>query len=207
MLCVIKFPAAKANERRPRAFVMRVSDDEMEELERDGEERETHGRQLVASRRFACDELYLSDSDDSEDELTLGTQLQLMNRVGLVEGALSELAHEHQLSITEEIRNQILALEGDLINENEKFTSALVRVEKYTEAQREIDRKLDMQYQRRIAEALDNHLTAVQRDHEYRSQIEERKIRDDAALEEAKKKEKTLQEEKLRQEKINAEAE
>ncbi|CAK9144529.1 unnamed protein product [Ilex paraguariensis] len=55
--------------------------------------------------------------------------------------------------------------------------------------------------------ALDNHLTAVQRDHEYRSQIEERKIRDDAALEEAKKKEKTLQEEKLRQEKINAEAE
>ncbi|CAK9144528.1 unnamed protein product, partial [Ilex paraguariensis] len=54
-----KFPAAKANERRPRAFVMRVSDDEMEELERDGEERETHGRQLVASRRFACDELYL----------------------------------------------------------------------------------------------------------------------------------------------------
>lgn len=57
------------------------------------------------------------------------------------------------------------------------------------------------------AEALDNHLTAVQRDHEHISQIEERKIRDDAAREEAKRKEKTIQEEKLRQERIKIEEE
>lgn len=57
------------------------------------------------------------------------------------------------------------------------------------------------------AEALDNHLTAVQRDHELKSQIEERKIRSDAAYEEAKRKERALQEEKLRQEKVKAEAE
>lgn len=57
------------------------------------------------------------------------------------------------------------------------------------------------------AEALDNHLTAVQRDHELRSQIEERKIRSDAAYEEAKRKEKALQEEKLRQEKAKVESE
>jgi len=56
------------------------------------------------------------------------------------------------------------------------------------------------------AEALDDHLTAVQRDHEHRSQIEERRIRDDAAREEAKRKEKALQEEKARQEMIRAEA-
>ncbi|GMP82596.1 hypothetical protein CsSME_00036833 [Camellia sinensis var. sinensis] len=68
-------------------------------------------------------------------------------------------------------------------------------------------RKLDMQYQRRIAEALDNHLTAIQRDHEHKSQIEERKIRDDAAIEEAKRREKALQEEKLWQEKVRAETE
>ncbi|BBG92900.1 Mnd1 family protein [Prunus dulcis] len=43
------------------------------------------------------------------------------------------------------------------------------------------------------AEALNNHLTAVQRDHEVRSQIEERKIRIDAAYEDAKRKEKSLQ--------------
>ena len=54
---------------------------------------------------------------------------------------------------------------------------------------------------------LDNHLTAVQRDRELKSQVEERKIRSDAAHEEAKRKEKALQEEKLRQEKIKAEAE
>ena len=55
------------------------------------------------------------------------------------------------------------------------------------------------------AEALDNHMTAVQRDHEHRSQIEERRIRNEAAIEEARK-EKALQEEKLRQEKAKAEA-
>ena len=55
------------------------------------------------------------------------------------------------------------------------------------------------------AEALDNHLTAIQRDHELRSQIEERKI--SAAIEGIKRKEKALLEEKLRQEKAKAEAE
>lgn len=53
------------------------------------------------------------------------------------------------------------------------------------------------------AEDLDKYLTGVQRRHEHRSQIEERRIRDDAALEEAKRR----QEEKHRQEKIKAEAE
>ncbi|XP_062113539.1 mRNA export factor GLE1-like [Humulus lupulus] len=58
-----------------------------------------------------------------------------------------------------------------------------------------------------FAEALDNHLTAIQRDHELKSQIEERKIRSDAAYEGAKRKEKALLEEKLCQEKAKAEAE
>lgn len=55
------------------------------------------------------------------------------------------------------------------------------------------------------AEALDNHLTDVQRHHEYKSQIEEKKIRDDAAIEESKRKQKALQEEKVRQEKMKSE--
>jgi len=49
-------------------------------------------------------------------------------------------------------------------------------------------------------------LTAVQQDRELRSQIEERKIRSDAAYEEAKRKV-ALQEEKQQQEKAKAEAE
>ncbi|GMP82595.1 hypothetical protein CsSME_00036833 [Camellia sinensis var. sinensis] len=183
-------------------FVMRV--DETENVEEDIQE-EDHDRRLVAGRRFTCDEFYISD--DSEDESPHETQYLLMEKVGLVEGALSELTYEHRLSITEEIRNQILALETDLLNENKKFTSSLAQVKKYTEARREMHRKLDMQYQRRIAEALDNHLTAIQRDHEHKSQIEERKIRDDAAIEEAKRREKALQEEKLWQEKVRAETE
>lgn len=52
---------------------------------------------------------------------------------------------------------------------------------------------------------LDSHLSAVQRDHEQRSLIEERRLRDDAAFEEAKKR--ALIEEKHRQEKAKAEAE
>ena len=66
---------------------------------------------------------------------------------------------------------------------------------------------LIISYNHCSAEALDNHLTAVQRDHELRSQIEERKIRSDAAYEEAKRREKALQEEKIRQEKSKAESE
>ncbi|KAA8533231.1 hypothetical protein F0562_033236 [Nyssa sinensis] len=201
-----ELPSATNIAKSPRAFLMHVSEDEMEAIESDGDEA-AHGRRLVAGRRFGCDELYISGSDDSEDEDELAVGTQLMDRMGLAEGAIIELTREHQLSVTEEIRNQILALETDMMNENEKFTSALARVEKYTEARREMDRKLDMQYQRRIAEALDNHLTAVQRDHEHRSQLEERRIRDDAAFEEAKRREKAIKEDKLRQEKIKTEAE
>ena len=41
------------------AFVMRVSDDEMEVVEREGEVEEVHDHNLVQGSRFACDELYL----------------------------------------------------------------------------------------------------------------------------------------------------
>ncbi|XAR64473.1 hypothetical protein NMG60_11024833 [Bertholletia excelsa] len=184
------------------AFVMRV--DEMEDLEEDKDE-VVHVQQLVPSRRFVCDEL--SISDNSEDELPCSSQSCLMDKVGLIEGAVIELTHEHQLSVTDDIRNRILALETDLLNEDKKFNSALFQVKKHTEMRQEMDRKLDMQYQRKIAEALDNHLTAIQRHYALKSQIEERRIRDDAAIEEARGREKALQEEKLRQEKARADAE
>ncbi|KAK2636620.1 hypothetical protein Ddye_031412 [Dipteronia dyeriana] len=186
-----------------RGFVMRVSGDEME----DDKGEEVHDRSLVAVRRFNCDVLYLSESDASDDETAFEAESYLMDEVGLVEGALVELTHEHQLGVKDEIRNLISKLDSELMSENELSNSALARVEKYRDARREMDRKLDTQYQRKIAEALDNHLTAVQRDHELKSQIEERKIRSDAAYEEVKRKERALVEEKLRQEKAKAEAE
>ncbi|OIT01387.1 PREDICTED: protein GLE1 isoform X2 [Nicotiana attenuata] len=195
--------ASKNNSRR--GFIMQVSDDDMEDLERDTKD-EVGDHFVMGGKRFACDEIYLSDSDHSEEGLGIELQHDLMDKVGLVESALSELAHEHQLTIAEEMRDQLSALEAELMDENEKLASTLERVERNIEAQREMNRKFDMQYQRKIAEALDDHLTAVQRDHEHRSQIEERRIRDDAAREEAKRKEKALQEEKARQEMIRAEA-
>ncbi|XP_070016090.1 mRNA export factor GLE1-like isoform X6 [Nicotiana sylvestris] len=195
--------ASKNNSQR--GFIMQVSDDDVVDVERDTKD-EVGDHFVKGRKRFACDEIYLSDSDHSEEGLGIELQHDLMDKVGLVESALSELAHEHQLTIAEEMRDQLSALEAEVMDENEKLASTLERVERNTEAQREMSRKFDMQYQRKIAEALDDHLTAVQRDHEHRSQIEERRIRDDAAREEAKRKEKALQEEKARQEMIRAEA-
>ncbi|KAG6663537.1 hypothetical protein CIPAW_02G032100 [Carya illinoinensis] len=192
---------ARFTKSRLRPFVMHVFEDEVKDSESDGED---NGR-LVPAKRFNCDKHYLSD--DSDDELALEFQSYLMDEVGLVESALCEQTYEHQVDTKEKIRSKISALEADLMGETEKSASALTRVEKYREARWEIDRKLDTQYQRKIAEALDNHLTAVQRDHELRSQIEERKIRSYAAYEEAKRKEKALQEEKIHQEKARAESE
>ncbi|XP_057948831.1 mRNA export factor GLE1 isoform X2 [Malania oleifera] len=200
-----EFSPVRKIDRSANAFVMHISDDELDDMDSDGQE--VYNQSLVAGRRFSCDELSLSDSDESEYGSAIGKPLYLMDKAGTVEGALVELTHEHWLGVEDEIRNQISALETDLLNGSDKFTSSLVRVEKYTESRREMDKKLDTQYQRKIAEALDSHLTAVQREHEHRSQIEERKIRNDAAVEEAKRKEKALREEKMRQEKIKAEAE
>ncbi|KAF7834473.1 protein GLE1 isoform X1 [Senna tora] len=188
---------------RSRPFILNAPDYEMEDTESEDEQ----DKAIVGGKRFSCDELYLSDSDDSDVVSAFDVQPLLMEEAGEVEGALFELTHEHQLRVKDEIRSQISALETSLMNESEKSASALRRVEKYKEARQELDRKFDTQYQRRIAEVLDNHLTAVQQERELKSQIEERKIRNDAAYEEAKRKEKALQEEKLRQEKAKAEAE
>ncbi|XP_030510978.1 mRNA export factor GLE1 isoform X5 [Cannabis sativa] len=195
----------KSVERSSRPFVMRVLDDEVDDF--DSAYEEAQDQSSLSANRFNFNDLYVSDDDDSENESALEIQPYLMEETGLVEGCLMDLTSEHQLGIKEEIRNKIFAIESDLMSENDKVASAFLRVDKYTEARLENERKLDTQYQRKIAEALDNHLTAIQRDHELRSQIEERKIRSDAAYEGAKRKEKALLEEKLRQEKAKAKAE
>ncbi|XP_020411178.1 protein GLE1 isoform X1 [Prunus persica] len=186
-------------------FVMRVFEDEMDNI--DSEDEEALDQSSVAVKRFNFDDLYLSDSDDSGDDSSLEAQPCLMEKGESGESSLFELSREHQFRVKEEIRNQISALETDLKTESQKSISAIFRVERYREERCEMERKLDTQYQRNIAEALNNHLTAVQQDLEVRSQIEERKIRIDAAYEDAKRKEKALQEEKLRQERAKAEAE
>ncbi|KAJ6824634.1 protein GLE1 isoform X3 [Iris pallida] len=125
----------------------------------------------------------------------------MMSKKTLEEGILSELELEYQLKVKEQVRSKLSLLELQQKCERERMSSAMLQIQKYAEARREMDRKMDQQYQRKIAEVTDNHLSAVQREHEQRSLVEERRIRDDAALEEAKLKE------RARQEKAKAEAE
>ncbi|XP_058767179.1 mRNA export factor GLE1-like [Vicia villosa] len=99
-------------------------------------------------KHFTCDDLYLSDSDDSYVDLDFEVQPYLMNKVGEVEGALIELAHEHHLRVTDEVRNKISALKTALLNESQNSLSSLLRVEKYKETRQELDKKFDTQYQR-----------------------------------------------------------
>ncbi|CAH9107851.1 unnamed protein product [Cuscuta epithymum] len=145
--------------------------------------------------QITCDDLYASDGPISEDEASFEVDQHPMEKVGWVEGALSELTYEHRLNVMENVRNKISAFETALLDEHHIFSSKLQFIEKDYETLSEMDRRLDMQYQRKIAEALEDHLISVRRDHEHRSQIEERRIRYDATLELAERTEKAFKEE------------
>ena len=103
-------------------------------------------------------------------------------------------------------KRKLSSLEVCHQNEIQRTISAFARLQKYAESRKEIDRRLDVQFQRKIAEVLDKHLSMVQRDHGQKSQIVERRIRDDAAVEEAKR-EQSMKEEKVNQERTRKEAE
>ncbi|KAK9117364.1 hypothetical protein Sjap_016311 [Stephania japonica] len=187
-----------------KAFVMRVTDEGVESDESDDED--VRRRSPVAGRRFSCTDLDASDSESLEDEREI-KEAPLMVQAGLFGGLLIEEEYELQQVLKEEVRNKISALEMKMVSENTRSTAALSQVEKQRQARRDLDKKLDAQFRRKVAEALDNHLTAVQRDHAHRSQIEERKIQNDASIEEAKRKERALAEERAHQQKAKAEAE
>ncbi|KAL0925410.1 hypothetical protein M5K25_003735 [Dendrobium thyrsiflorum] len=188
-----------------RPFVMRITDDDVQESE---SEDETSAYRLTTGTRFTCPDVYPSESDETDDEMhEKSAPSLLMEKKSMEEGVLCELESEHQLMVKEQLRSKLSSLELSQKIESEKSSYAMRRLEKQSEARRELDRRLDKQYQRRIAEILDSHLSILQRNHEQRSQIEERRIRDDATLEEAKRKEKALIDERLSQEKAKAEAE
>ncbi|KAI3882329.1 hypothetical protein MKW92_020090 [Papaver armeniacum] len=145
-----------------------------------------------------------SSGDGDDDDLVIEeNRRQLMGRVGLLDDVLAHLEHErrHQGN-KEKIRNKVKKLQTDFMHENERSASLLSQLEKDGDYQRELDRQSDMQHCRTIAEERDNHLLAVQREHELRSQIEERKIKNAAAaaLEEARREEQVLREERLQKE-------
>ncbi|KAL8161668.1 hypothetical protein V2J09_013157, partial [Rumex salicifolius] len=179
-----------------KGFVVRVSDDDFDYLDSD-DETQTVDQSIILANGYAYPDMYLSDTD-SEEEIRLQIQAVPLEKMGVVEGALLEMSHEYHLYVKEEVRSHISSLETELLAEKEKSASAQDRLQKITQARRDMDRKLDMHYQRKMAEVLDDHLTSVQRDHEHKSQKAEREI-SDAAAEEARRKEKAFQEEKTRQ--------
>ncbi|KAK3150484.1 hypothetical protein QOZ80_3AG0233770 [Eleusine coracana subsp. coracana] len=186
---------------------MRIDNDEDTEDDEESNDEAADGI-VVNGARFSCNVLESSDSEESEDGL--GAQVapyHLMEKRNLEKSILLELEHEHHLNVQEEVRNKHAALEVCHQNEIQRTISAFARLQKYAESRKEIDRRLDVHFQRRIAEVLDKHLSIVQRDHEQKSQIVEHRIRDDAAVEEARRKEQAIKEEKLRQEKAKQEAE
>nr|VDD12893.1 unnamed protein product [Brassica oleracea] len=129
--------------RRGGGFVMRVSEDEMEsdvDEESDEEEEEKdHSQICTKGKHFACDELYLSD--ESDDEFDCEPESFLLSKMGLAESALYEVINDHQTEVKEDIKSQVLI---------ETFRSAIARVEKYKETRKEVERKLDLQYQRKV---------------------------------------------------------
>ncbi|KAI3975908.1 hypothetical protein MKX01_002244, partial [Papaver californicum] len=185
---------------------MRVSDEDDDD---DDREDVANDRQLVTTgRRFAFTDSSDWESSGDDDSVVEEHPMQLMDRVGLLDGVLAELEHECHQGIKEKVRNKVKKLETDLMHVYERSASALRQVEKNKDYRRELDNKLDMHHCRTIAEARENHLLEVQRKHEHRSQIEERKIQNAAAaFEEARRKEQAFREEKMRQEQAKAETE
>uniref|UniRef100_J3LEF1 mRNA export factor GLE1 n=1 Tax=Oryza brachyantha TaxID=4533 RepID=J3LEF1_ORYBR len=198
---------ASVGSAREKAFVMRV--EEEDETDEDDDGSDGKSRALVANgARFSCNDLESSDVEESEDELDGRiAPYHLMEKRSLEKSILLELEREHHLKVQEEVRSKLSALEVCHQNEIQRTVSAFVRLQKYAESRKELDRRLDVHFQRKIAEVLDKHLSMVQRDHEQKSQIVERRIRDDAALEEAKRKEQAMKDEKIRQERAKQEAE
>ncbi|XP_062104921.1 uncharacterized protein LOC133816440 [Humulus lupulus] len=114
----------KSVERSSRPFVMRVLDDEVDDI--DNAYEEAQDRSSLSANRFNFNDLYVSDDDDSENESALEIQPYLMEETGLVEGGLMELTSEHQLGVKEEIRNNFFTMESDLMSENEKVSSSFL---------------------------------------------------------------------------------
>ncbi|XP_037452566.1 protein GLE1-like isoform X1 [Triticum dicoccoides] len=189
---------------RKKAFVMRIEEEDDTEEEDDNED----ARALVTGARFSCNDLECSSFEESGDELdSCSTSYHLMEKRSLEKSILLELERDHYLKIQEEVRSKLSSLEVCHQNEIQRTITSFARLQKYAESRKEIDRRLDVQFQRKIAEVLDKHLSMVQRDHEQKSQIVERRIRDDAAVEEAKRREQSMKEEKIKQERARQEAE
>uniref|UniRef100_A0ACD5XMQ0 Uncharacterized protein n=1 Tax=Avena sativa TaxID=4498 RepID=A0ACD5XMQ0_AVESA len=190
-------PEWGSSARGEKAFVMRVEDED------DSSDEDAQ----ALGARFSCNylELSLEESGSGVEVDSSGTLYHVMGKMSPEKSILLELDREHRLKIQEEIRSKLSSL--DVQNEIRRTTSAFAGLQKYAESRKELDRGLDAQFQRKIAQVLDRHLSIVQTDHQQKSQIVERGLRDDAAVEEATRREQSVKEEKIKQQRTRQEAE
>ncbi|KAM0873825.1 hypothetical protein ACQ4PT_037829 [Festuca glaucescens] len=194
----LKQPPKCASEK---AFVMRAEEEDATEEGEDDNRDEDAWALVATGARFLCTNLESSseESGDGSDSISISTPYRLMERRSPDDkSVLLALERQHRLKIQEEVRIRLSSL--DVQNGIQRTTSASARLEKYAESRKELDRTLDVQFQGKIAQELDRHLSMVQRDHEQRSQIVECEIRDDAVVEEAKRREQAMKEKELKQE-------
>uniref|UniRef100_A0A0D3D9M0 Uncharacterized protein n=1 Tax=Brassica oleracea var. oleracea TaxID=109376 RepID=A0A0D3D9M0_BRAOL len=105
-----------------------------EDEESDEEEKEKdHSQICTKGKHFACDELYLSD--ESDDEFDCEPEKKKKKKI---------------IAKSEDIKSQVSVAETEMLQEIETFRSAIARVEKYKETRKEVERKLDLQYQRKV---------------------------------------------------------
>jgi nucleoporin GLE1 len=132
---------------RQKAFVMRVDDEDDSDDEDDISDGESQA--LVATgARFSCNDLESSDSDDESGGRV--APYLLMEKRNLEKSILLELEREHHLKVQEEVRSKLSALEACHQNEIQRTISAFARLQKYAESRKEIDRRLDVHFQRRM---------------------------------------------------------
>ncbi|KAH7446960.1 hypothetical protein KP509_01G084200 [Ceratopteris richardii] len=143
-------------------------------------------------------------SEKFHDNISCLCKPWLLRRSEVPGGLMLELEHERLQRVQEEIRQRRSIFESSFEEEKMKATASIQKVIKEEESRKQMAHRLDQQYLRSIAEVRDTHLSALQREHEQHSQVEERKLRKEA---EALKKEILAREERERQEKLQAEAE
>ncbi|CAM6083902.1 unnamed protein product [Calypogeia fissa] len=124
-----------------------------------------------------------------------------------VEAALLVISRERILRVQDETKQTHVIFEEKFREEQRQAAARFAQLEKEEAIRRERARRIDKQDQRMIAEARDQHLSVLQRDHEQRSQVEERAIRKEAAAEEARRREVQRVRELQRRAREEAEAE
>ncbi|VAI58073.1 unnamed protein product [Triticum turgidum subsp. durum] len=132
---------------RKKAFVMRIEEEDDTEEEDDNED----ARALVTGARFSCNDLECSFEESGDELDSCSTSYHLMEKRSLEKSILLELERDHYLKIQEEVRSKLSSLEVCHQNEIQRTITSFARLQKYAESRKEIDRRLDVQIQRKIS--------------------------------------------------------